>query len=46
MFHTTDDKGSTDPIIELRIPEVKRLAMRIDTEFFKIVDGGKLRITL
>ena len=30
---------------ELRIPEVKKLAMRIDSELFKIVDG-KIRITL
>jgi putative transposase len=30
---------------ELRIPEVKRLAMRIDGELFKIVEG-KVRITM
>ncbi|MDG7018246.1 MAG: transposase [Nitrososphaerota archaeon] len=30
---------------ELRIPEVKRLAMRIDGELFRIVDGS-IRITL
>ncbi len=30
---------------ELRIPEVKKLAMRIDSELFKIVDG-RIRITL
>ena len=30
---------------DLKIPEVKRLAMRIDTELFKIVDGG-IRVTL
>ncbi len=30
---------------ELRIPEVKRLAMRIDAELLRIVDG-KLRITM
>lgn len=30
---------------ELRIPEVKRLAMRIDAELFKVVDG-RVRITL
>ncbi len=30
---------------ELRIPEVKRLAMRIDGELFRIVDG-RIRITL
>ncbi|MBI2649321.1 MAG: IS200/IS605 family element transposase accessory protein TnpB [Thaumarchaeota archaeon] len=30
---------------ELRIPEVKRLAMRIDAELFRVVDG-KLRITM
>ena len=30
---------------ELRIPEVKKLAMRIDAELFKIVDGS-IRVTL
>ncbi len=30
---------------QLRIPEVKKLAMRIDSELFKIVDG-RIRITL
>jgi putative transposase len=30
---------------ELRIPEVKRLAMRIDGELFKVI-GGRLRVTL
>src|SRR5439155_18660103 len=31
---------------ELRIPEVKRLAMRVDSELFKIVGNNNLRITL
>ncbi|MBI3116169.1 MAG: IS200/IS605 family element transposase accessory protein TnpB [Thaumarchaeota archaeon] len=30
---------------ELRIPEVKRLAMRIDSELFRMMDG-KIRVTL
>src|SRR5712691_3315677 len=31
---------------DLRIPEVKRLAMRVDSELFKIVGSNNLRITL